>query len=462
MSIRRQLALLTLTSTVAMLGGVVIFGYVARRQTSQARRLSAEGNARTERLFALVESVSRVQSIANQVLRTRDPDALESLISKAHAAQKDAAEQIRGLSTQGAELYSALQTLNQANEKSVQFFLHGDNALAQQTLFDESNPAHDRVLASLKRFQEAANRAEDEAGAAAEAYQSHVLNALIAAGLAMAAVIVVFAVAITRRIGRALRNMVDELRAAASQTAAAAEQLFQASQEQSQGASQQVVALEETSTAANSINSMAVRNGEHARSVAETMAHAKPKFTEANAALDQMVASIAEIHSASQGVSKIMKVVDEIAFQTNILALNAAVEAARAGEAGAGFSVVADEVRSLAQRCAQAAGDTAALIEQSIERSTAGKEKVEQVARAMKAITEDTGQMAVLVDEVNLGSQEQARGISQIVTTIAEIESVTNRASANSEASASAATQLNQQSQALAALVERLTTMVGQ
>ena len=122
-----------------------------------------------------------------------------------------------------------------------------------------------------------------------------------------------------------------------------------------------------------------------------------------------MVSAMDGINASSQKISKIIKVIDEIAFQTNILALNAAVEAARAGEAGMGFAVVADEVRNLAQRCAQAAKDTADLIEESIQRSDGGRVKVDQVAVAIRAITAESAKIKVLVDEINLGSVEQSQ-----------------------------------------------------
>jgi methyl-accepting chemotaxis protein/methyl-accepting chemotaxis protein-1 (serine sensor receptor) len=166
------------------------------------------------------------------------------------------------------------------------------------------------------------------------------------------------------------------------------------------------------------------------------------------------------INSSSEKISKIIKVIDEIAFQTNILALNAAVEAARAGEAGMGFAVVADEVRNLAQRSAQAARDTAGLIEESIAKSNDGKTKLEQVAKAVRSITESSGKVKTLVDEVKLGSQEQARGIEQVAKAITQMERVTQATAASAEESASASEELTAQSEALREIVVELAGMV--
>jgi methyl-accepting chemotaxis protein/methyl-accepting chemotaxis protein-1 (serine sensor receptor) len=154
-------------------------------------------------------------------------------------------------------------------------------------------------------------------------------------------------------------------------------------------------------------------------------------------------------------------VIDEIAFQTNILALNAAVEAARAGQAGMGFAVVADEVRNLAQRSAQAARDTAALIEESIAKSNGGKVKVDQVAAVIRAITQDSVKVKTLVDEVSLGSQEQTRGIEQVAKAIVQMQQVTQNTAASAQEGASAAGELTAESKTLQEIVDRLAAMVG-
>jgi methyl-accepting chemotaxis protein/methyl-accepting chemotaxis protein-1 (serine sensor receptor) len=185
------------------------------------------------------------------------------------------------------------------------------------------------------------------------------------------------------------------------------------------------------------------------------------RVEDANHNLEEMVQSMKDIASSSEKISKIIRVIDEIAFQTNILALNAAVEAARAGEAGMGFAVVADEVRNLAHRSAQAAKDTAALIEESIAKSNEGNKKLQLVAGSIQQVTGSATQVKVLVDEVDVGSQEQARGIEQIATAVTQMETVTQRSAASAEESAAASEELAAQAQALNDIVERVRNLVG-
>jgi methyl-accepting chemotaxis protein/methyl-accepting chemotaxis protein-1 (serine sensor receptor) len=191
------------------------------------------------------------------------------------------------------------------------------------------------------------------------------------------------------------------------------------------------------------------------------MTETSHRVEDANHNLEEMVQSMKEINTSSEKISRIIRVIDEIAFQTNILALNAAVEAARAGEAGMGFAVVADEVRNLAHRSAQAAKDTAALIEESIAKSNEGNRKLQLVAGSIQQVTGSATQVKVLVDEVDVGSQEQSRGIEQIATAVTQMEAVTQRSAANAEESAAASEELAAQAQTLYDVAERVRSLVN-
>jgi len=177
--------------------------------------------------------------------------------------------------------------------------------------------------------------------------------------------------------------------------------------------------------------------------------------------LDRMVAQMKEIDTSSNKIARIIKVIDEIAFQTNILALNAAVEAARAGEAGLGFAVVADEVRNLAQRCTQAARDTTGLIEESIETSRDGNARLDQMAGSVRAMSDNSGRVKCLVDEVSLGSQEQSRGMEQIARAVLQMQQVTQSAASNAQDEATAGKELNRHAEVLRGLVLEMREMVG-
>jgi methyl-accepting chemotaxis protein/methyl-accepting chemotaxis protein-1 (serine sensor receptor) len=278
--------------------------------------------------------------------------------------------------------------------------------------------------------------------------------------LALSFAVGIVVVFVIRQINTLLRNSVVELSESAVQIASAAGQVAASSQSLAQGASEQTATIEETSSASAEINSMARRTTEASRNSAEMVTHAQEGFEKANQSLTEMVGAMDGINASSQKISKIIKVIDEIAFQTNILALNAAVEAARAGEAGMGFAVVADEVRNLAQRCAQAAKDTADLIEESIQRSDGGRVKVDQVAVAIRAITAESAKFKVLVDEINLGSVEQTSGIDQISKAITQMEQVTQSSAAGAEEGAAAAEELNAQAEHMKDVVGALRTMV--
>ena len=314
--------------------------------------------------------------------------------------------------------------------------------------------------ATSARFLQIQNEMQAEALKSADSTMSNSLwitCVMVAIGLAVGVVVLL----VVRSASSSLRRLASELSEGAGQTASAASEVSASSQSLAQGSSEQAASLEETSAAGEQINAMARKNTENSRVAAELVAQSGVKFSRTNLSLEHTVTAMGEINTQSAKISKIIKVIDEIAFQTNILALNAAVEAARAGEAGMGFAVVADEVRNLAQRCAQAARDTASLIEESIAKSNDGKIKVDEVATLIRQITADSQQVKTLVDEVSLGSEEQARGIEQISKSIVRMEQVTQATAASAEESAASAEELTAQSEALRSIVVRLMAMVG-
>jgi methyl-accepting chemotaxis protein len=266
---------------------------------------------------------------------------------------------------------------------------------------------------------------------------------------------------IVRRASAALKVLSARIADSASHVAGAAKQVSAASQTLAQGASQQAASLEETSASTEEIVSITRRNADNASEVATLMKKSEEDSTESNLALDRMVEQMKEIGGSSQKIARIIKVIDGIAFQTNILALNAAVEAARAGEAGLGFAVVADEVRNLAQRCAQAARDTASLIEESIATAGDGNARLDQMAGAVRSMTQSAVRVKSLVDEVNLGSQEQTRGVEQIARAIVQMEQLTQGTAAGAEQSASAGAELDGHASNMRDLVHEMHQMVG-
>jgi methyl-accepting chemotaxis protein/methyl-accepting chemotaxis protein-1 (serine sensor receptor) len=321
-------------------------------------------------------------------------------------------------------------------------------------------PLHDAIskaTADLIEIQRGFLAADKEAAAT----NYSIYRWITVAGGLLVLIVSVAVLAVVRRASGTLKQVASKIADSSMQVSSAASQVASSSQSLAQGASEQAASLEETSASSEEITSMTRKNAENSQAVAKLMMDSEVMVGGANAALDQMVASMREIDASSDKVAKIIRVIDEIAFQTNILALNAAVEAARAGEAGMGFAVVADEVRNLAQRSAQAAKDTASLIEDSIAHTKKGTTRLDQVAEAIRSVTASAAQVKILVDEVSLGSQEQARGIEQIAKAVAQMQQVTHKAAANAEESASASEEMAAQAESMRRFITELQELAG-
>ncbi len=264
-----------------------------------------------------------------------------------------------------------------------------------------------------------------------------------------------------RAIVKVLSAVADSLQAGALQTTAAAGQVSSASQQLAEGSTEQAASLEETSASLEEISSMTKRNAENAQRAKDLAGSARQAADTGVADMNAMKTAMSDIKSSSDDIAKIIKTIDEIAFQTNILALNAAVEAARAGEAGAGFAVVADEVRNLAQRAAQAAKETAGKIEGAITKTAQGVQISQKVGTSLEEIVTRSRQVDELVVEIATASTEQNQGIGQVTQAVSQMDQVTQKNAANAEESASAAEELNAQAIAMQENVGQLLALAG-
>ena len=252
-----------------------------------------------------------------------------------------------------------------------------------------------------------------------------------------------------------LREMVGGIQVAGEQIASGSGQVSDASQALSQGATESASSLEEVTASMNEMANQVRTNAENASTANLLSNESKQAAEKGDRQMAEMVAAMGEINQAGQNISKIIKVIDEIAFQTNLLALNAAVEAARAGQHGKGFAVVAEEVRNLAARSAKAAEETAELIEGSVALTDRGNQMAEQTAVALKEIMQGTNQVAALLEEIAAASNEQAQGISQVTTGLTQIDQVTQQNTASAEESASAAEELSSQAMQMREMLKR-------
>ena len=292
------------------------------------------------------------------------------------------------------------------------------------------------------------------------ANRQSVLTMAVAFGVCLAGAVVLWWL-LSRGISRPIKALADKLSHAADLVSGAAGRVAASSQSLAEGTGAQAASLEETSASLEEITSMVRRNTDSANEVKRLGTRAHQAGDAGTQNMAEMTSAMNEIKTSSDAIAKIVKTIDEIAFQTNILALNAAVEAARAGEAGMGFAVVADEVRNLAQRAARASKETAVKIEEAVQRSNHGAEISLKVAESLREIVVSARQVDDLAGEVASACEEQNHGISQVATAVGQMDEVTQTEAANAQESASAAHELSAQVNELRETVAGLLQLVG-
>jgi methyl-accepting chemotaxis protein len=389
-------------------------------------------------------------SLVNSFLLTGDPSKAKG----AHEAIQTTVGQVQRMQRDQVEMEKLDASLKDAAK----------NALLDKLLVAAASYTDglDRVLAGNQaRSQILSERINVIGGEFTSTRQEQTRNELMVLTLTLAGIAlgVICGWLIIRGVSRGITAIAARLASESNKAHASAAQVAQASQSMAEGATQQAASLQETSSSLHEMASMTQRNSENAQN-AKSLANQARQTADAGATeMEQMKSAMSAIKDSSVDISKIIKTIDEIAFQTTILALNAAVEAARAGEAGLGFAVVADEVRNLAQRCAGAARETAEKISASTEKSEQGVRISEKMATNLAAIVEKTRQLDERIGEIAQSSHEQSEGIGQLNSAVANMDKITQDNAALSQQSASASEELREQAESVREAVGELMRM---
>jgi signal transduction histidine kinase len=346
---------------------------------------------------------------------------------------------------------------------------NGSAAVVRYPWKNPKDPAPRYKLTAVTHFQPwewaiGAGAYEDDFRDVASRLDRAELRALgTVTGVGVVAVLIAIglAVRLARGVANPLQRLIQVLSTGSRQIGLAAQQFNEASQSLAEGASQQAAALEETGASLEEMASMTRRNSDNACQANELTRRARGAAETGSQEMQSMVQAITAIQNSSDEIAKIVRTIDEIAFQTNILALNAAVEAARAGEAGLGFAVVAEEVRNLAQRSAQAAKETATKIEGAIQNTTSGVQLTQRVARALEDVVSSMRQVDDLAAAVASASKEQSQGIEQVNVAVSQVDKVTQATAARSEENASASEELKAQVRTLESAIQELQRILG-
>ncbi|MDR3460470.1 MAG: methyl-accepting chemotaxis protein [Verrucomicrobiae bacterium] len=383
----------------------------------------------------------------------QDLAALQKLFAGAGVDTRLVDQSLQAHQQLGAQYREALKTYDATNPAScfiVDKLVKGIDRPATDAI--------DAIVVQVQQFEADTTKATEEQFRR----QTARIQIFVLAGLFSGVVFAVgFGWILIRSLTRQLFNLAENLGATSREVASAAGQVSSTSQSLAEGSSEQAASIEETSASLEELSNMTLRNAENSQKANELSKQTRVAADKGAQDMQAMSAAMQAIKVSSDDIAKIIKTIDEIAFQTNILALNAAVEAARAGEAGMGFAVVADEVRNLAQRSAQAAKETAAKIEGAISKTAQGVAFSEKVTQALNDIVTKARQVDELAAEVAGASREQTQGITQINTAVGQMDKVTQSNAAGSEESAAAAQELNAQAELMKQSVVELMQLVG-
>jgi DNA repair exonuclease SbcCD ATPase subunit len=461
LSLPRKLALLLLLSVGISLATSLVFYRTLNNVVVFSSELTRSSVDQLSRSYELLSQLSEQQASIQFLLRQKDPDEIEKAIKSVEANEKESLRLVNTCGESGASIKNQMEKLAAGKKSVLDPLLMGNAGMAHEQYMTSFSPQFEAVLKEVRDYYEGIKTAT-AAETQKQAVQIRKTVITCFALLGGALVVLIFVGwRMRNQITRQLTNISDDLLGASQQLAHRSEQVSSSSQTLAEGASEQAASIEETSSSLEEMSSMTLRNSDNAQKANDLATQARVAADSGAVDMQTMSQAMNEIKTSSDDIAKIIKTIDEIAFQTNILALNAAVEAARAGEAGMGFAVVADEVRNLAQRSAQAAKETSEKIELAINKTSQGVQISDKVALQLQGIVSVVRQVYELVAEVSTASKEQSQGIEQVNTAVSQMDKVIQTTAASSEECASAAQELNTQAESLKTSINKLLELVG-
>ncbi len=460
-SISRQVGTLLLTVFAAGCFGTAALFHLLRESLAHSNEVNHRVMMEVDRRSGPWKKIAVAHAKRQLLNPLENPDELEAGL-KAHQQRiAQVVETFPQLSGDTSALRTKFLALSGVYTSVVERVLTGNPGLANEAFGTEANPRYDALLGDLDTAQKTvAELAKTDLQRHADETRRASLTWIGLIGLAYA-IAIGYGWRTRTRMVRQISTVAELLGRTTESLLGTADRLSAGSDLVAAGASQQAASLEETAASLEEVASMTRQNSQHASNAKESAAEVRAAADRSSTDIGQLNAAMQEIKTANDGIARIIKTIDEIAFQTNILALNAAVEAARAGDAGAGFAVVADEVRNLAQRSALAAQETEQQIQNSIQRGNAGFEMSQRVSENLSAIVLKARHLDDLVAHIASASKEQSTGVDQINTAVGSLDQVTQKNAGSAEESAHAAKKLQSHATALQEVVTELQVLTG-